>query len=376
MRFGLNETWLLDNANVVIIVYFVFTYTPQMSSYRSILITGGAGFIGSHVVDAFAQAIADKTLAANTIVVVDIFDYCATSKNLDHAKTIGNTIILQVDICDADAVRHVFQTYGVDAVVHLAAQSHVDRSFGNSLVFTSTNVCGTHTLLEVARQEWSKEGEQIDRKKFLHISTDEVYGSCTDTQHTETTSLLQPTNPYAASKAAAEMYVESYRHSYGIPTIVSRSNNVYGPRQYPEKVIPKFILRLQSGLLPKIQGSGLQKRSFLYVTDVARALLLLFQKGENGGIYNIGSENEMEIRELAQLLTDLIQPSLRDSLFEHDPDRPFNDQRYHLSTERMKTELGWKPTVEFKTGLNKTIQWYAEVDHNMYWRCLPDDVFG
>lgn len=346
-----------------------------MSTYRSILITGGAGFIGSHVVDAFAQAVADEKLVAEKIVVVDIFDYCASSKNLDHAKKVGNVIILQVDICDADAVRHVFETHDVDAVVHLAAQSHVDRSFGNSLAFTATNVCGTHTLLEVARQQWCKEGENMQTKKFLHISTDEVYGSCTDTQHRETTSLLQPTNPYAASKAAAEMYVESYRHSYGIPTIVSRSNNVYGPRQYPEKVIPKFILRLQSGLLPKIQGSGLQKRSFLYVTDVARALLLLFQKGENGGIYNIGSENEMEIRELAQVVTNHIQPSSCNFVFDHESDRPFNDQRYHLSTERIKTEIGWQPTVDFEKGLKHTIKWYAEIDHTVHWQSVPHDLF-
>lgn len=346
-----------------------------MSTYRAILITGGAGFIGSHVVDAFAQAVADKSLAANKIVVVDIFDYCASSKNLDFAQSIGNVIVLQVDICDADALRAVFQTYDIDAVVHLAAQSHVDRSFGNSLTFTTTNVCGTHTLLEVARQEWSKEGEDMQKKKFLHISTDEVYGSCTDTQHTETTSLLQPTNPYAASKAAAEMYVESYRHSYGMPTVVSRSNNVYGPRQYPEKVIPKFILRLQSGLLPRIQGSGLQKRSFLYVTDVASALLLLFQKGHNGCVYNIGSETEMEITELAQLLTTYIQPSHSEPIFLHDNDRPFNDQRYHLSTERISSELGWEPKVSFETGIRKTIDWFSIIDSATYWIELPDDLF-
>lgn len=344
--------------------------------YRSILITGGAGFIGSHVVDAFARAVQDETLQAGKIIVADVFDYCASTHNLKQASSLENVVVLNLDICDAEAVRGVFRKYRVDAVVHLAAQSHVDRSFGNSLTFTDVNVRGTHTLLEVAREEWSKHPSAMQGKRFLHISTDEVYGpSCETERHCEATSLLQPTNPYAASKAAAEMYVESYRHSYGIPTIVSRSNNVYGPRQYPEKVIPKFILRLQAGLAPRLQGDGSQQRSFLYVTDAANALLTLFLHGSVGNVYNIGADDEITIKDLARVLTQQIQPKLLEKGFAEDADRPFNDRRYHLSTERIRDELEWSPQVPFKDGLAKTIQWYANADYDAYWDVLPTDLF-
>lgn len=347
-----------------------------MASYRAIMITGGAGFIGSHVVDAFVKAASENTLKVGQIVVADVFDYCASKNNIQHTDDCHNVVIVEIDICNLEDVRRVFQIYNVDAVLHLAAQSHVDNSFGNSLSFTDVNVRGTHNLLEAAREEWSKDGENMSEKRFLHISTDEVYGSCVQTQHSEATSLLQPTNPYAASKAAAEMYVESYRHSYGIPTLISRSNNVYGPRQYPEKVIPKFILRLQSGLLPRLQGDGLQQRSFLYATDVAEALLLLFQFGSIGGVYNIGTDNEVSIKELATLLTLQMQPDLATNDFKHDQDRPFNDRRYHLSTQKIKTELNWEPKISLQIGLSNTILWYSQIDHSSYWQTLPANLFA
>lgn len=343
------------------------------TKYRAILITGGAGFIGSHVVDAFAKAITDKQLSAQQIVVGDVFDYCASAENLTEAISSGNVTVVKMDICDSQAVTQVFKDYNIDAVVHLAAQSHVDHSFGNSLTFTDVNVRGTHTLLEVAQTQWK--GKNMHSKRFLHVSTDEVYGSCEETEHCESTSLLQPTNPYAASKAAAEMFVYSYHRSFDLPTVVARSNNVYGPRQYPEKVIPKFILRLLSGLAPRLQGDGTQKRSFLFATDAADAFLKLFMSGQVGRVYNIGSENELSIVELARLLSKRLQPNLSVESFSQDADRPFNDRRYHVSTDRIEKDLQWSPTVSLEDGLKRTIDWYTKLDCRVYWKTLPEDLF-
>jgi dTDP-glucose 4,6-dehydratase len=344
--------------------------------YRDILVTGGAGFIGSHVVDAFCNAIINKTLSANRIIIADIFDYCASEKNLDEAKRVlgDNLIIVNTDICNLIQMRDIFIKYNIDGVIHLAAQSHVDRSFGNSLSFTNVNVIGTHTLLEAAREAWSSD-TNMHNKRFLHVSTDEVYGTSYNNEQHGESSLLQPTNPYAASKAAAEMYVCSYQHSYKIPTIISRSNNVYGPRQYPEKVIPKFILRLLNGNYPRLQGDGSQKRTFLYVTDAANALLTLFLQGQIGKIYNIGCNDEVSIVDLALYLSKKFNTKITREQLEIDCDRPFNDKRYFLSTDRISNELGWNPKIPFEKGINNTIHWYNNIDITTYWEQIPEDLF-
>lgn len=333
--------------------------------YRTILITGGAGFIGSHVVDAFAKALLEGVIVAHRIVVIDTLDYCASLKNLELSMSLGNVVFVNVNVCDAIRLKSLFVEYDIDAIVHLAAQSHVDRSFGNSLIFTEVNVRGTHTLLEVARNQWTADKDHSHL--FLHMSTDEVYGSCSASKHDETSSMLQPTNPYAASKAAAEMYVRAYHTSFGLPVVIVRSNNVYGPRQYPEKVIPKFILRLQSGQLPTLQGSGNQKRSFLFANDAANALLSVFLKGRIGAVYNCGSDDEFTIRELAHILIQKMHPQSVAHELSHEQDRPFNDQRYYLSTESIRNELNWEPKVSFDDGLVRTITWYNSINTEQYW---------
>ena len=342
-------------------------------SFRTIAITGGAGFIGSHVVDAFVQAKQQGILKCATILIMDIFDYCASGKNICKALAEDFVIVEKGDICDVKFVQTCFQRHKIDAIVHLAALSHVDNSFGNSLDFTTVNILGTHVLLEVARQVWSDESDSLVNKRFLHISTDEVYGSDNNVVHCESTSILQPTNPYAASKASAEMLAHAYWKSYGMPVVVSRSNNVYGPRQYPEKVIPKFVCRLKSGLLPQLQGSGAQKRSFLYCTDAARGLLDIFLKGAAGNVYNIASEDEISVKELAEHVCKHFD--IKCDQFKRVSDRPFNDVRYHIDCSKLASEIGFKPRVAFDEGLRVTIDWYMKCLLHDYWDKLPDDLF-
>lgn len=335
----------------------------KTSVNNNILITGGAGFIGSHVVDKFVSN-------GDRVVVLDNFSYCASRLNVNDAA-----LVEHADICNSIDVARILRKHAITSIVHLAAQSHVDNSFGNSLTFTNANVLGTHVLLETWCQYWRENGCNPDWR-FLHISTDEVYGGTNSTASGEEVSLLKPTNPYAASKAAAEMFVMAYNYSFQLPIIIARSNNVYGPRQYPEKVIPKFIMRLLNGKKPRIQGSGNQMRSFLYATDAAEAMFLLLKRGTTGKIYNIGVENEVTVKSLATLLTDLICGDEAKQEFAHDQDRPFNDQRYPLDTNRIENEIGWKPLVAFQDGLASTIDWYRQnKDYIHYWTCLPDDLW-
>lgn len=346
--------------------------------YESILITGGAGFIASHVVDAFADAVVSGSLCARKIIVLDILDTCASKNNLQSALLHPFVEFVHGDIRDQKSVLSLFQEHNIEAVVHLAALSHVDNSFGNSIAFTDTNVTGTHVLLETAMQVWAASNKEMQSFLFLHISTDEVYGSCEKTAHQEHLSLLQPTNPYSATKAAAEMLAGAYRCSYKLPVVISRLNNVYGPRQYPEKVIPKFILRLKHGLLPRLQGSGKQKRTFLYCTDAARALLMLFQNADVGQVYNVGTNDEISVVDLATKLTTALAPQrlAQGASFDCDEDRPFNDQRYYIDASRIEKEIGWTKKVSFEEGLQKTIDWYVSDNISSHWAILPPDLFN
>lgn len=322
------------------------TYNP-----RHILITGVAGFIGSNVAISLTKRYPDYR-----IIGIDKMSYCSSLKNLDPVMNLNNFEFIKADIKDLNFMSFIFKRYDIDTVINFAAYSHVDHSFGNSILFTDNNVVGTHVLLEVAKNN--------NVKRFIHVSTDEVYGSQLDSQSDEN-SLLDPTNPYAATKAAAEHIVRSYKHSFGLPTIITRGNNVYGPRQYPEKVIPKFIYRLTNNLKCKIHGSGKQMRSFLHVDDVSRAFDVILHSGKIGETYNIGCSDEHSILSVAHDLAKIIKPEDDPEKWViHGEDREFNDQRYFISTKKLEL-LGWKQKIKFTQGLKDTVNWYHI--HKNYW---------
>ncbi|XP_039913003.1 dTDP-D-glucose 4,6-dehydratase isoform X2 [Hirundo rustica] len=297
---------------------------------KRVLVTGGAGFIASHVVVSLVKNY------PNYLII-----------NLDKG-----------DICEPDFIKQLFETEKIDIVLHFAAQTHVDLSFWHALEFTYVNVYGTNVLVDAAHE--------ANVEKFVYVSTDEVYGGSTDEEFDES-SPKRPTNPYASSKAAAECFVQSYWERYQFPVVITRSSNVYGPHQYPEKVIPKFISLLQQNRKCCIHGSGLQRRNFLYATDVVEAFLTVLKEGKPGEIYNIGTNFEMSIAQLAKELIRLIKKTSSESEMEHwmdyVKDRPTNDLRYPMSSEKMHN-LGWRPKVPWKEGITKTIEWYRENFHN------------
>jgi len=335
---------------------------PKANDYvpKNILITGAGGFIGSHV----ALRLINK-FPMYKVVVLDKLDYCANPRNLAAAAGKPNFKFIKGDIQGADLVNHVLITEEIDTIMHFAAQTHVDNSFGNSLVFTRNNIAGTHTLLEASKAR----GDQI--KRFIHVSTDEVYGensSYDDDQdgNTEERTPLDPTNPYAATKAGAEMLVKSYSHSYGLPVIITRGNNVYGPHQFPEKLIPKMIMMASKGMSLPIHGNGMNKRSYLYVEDVAEAFDVILHKGTIRSIYNIGTTIEQTVKEVVTEVAKSVCPDKNpDDLIQYVPDRAFNDMRYYLDVQKL-TALGWNQRTLFAEGLRKTVEWYMATGEE-YW---------
>jgi dTDP-glucose 4,6-dehydratase len=293
-----------------------------------LLVTGGCGFIGSN----FINYILSKN-SNFKVYNIDCLNYCANEKNvISHP----NYKLIKGNITNKDIVLHILQEYEIDIIVHFAAQSHVDNSFDNSLQYTMDNVYGTHVLLQA-----SKEYGRI--VKFIHFSTDEVYGEV-DLEHPgcHEKSLLNPTNPYAATKAAAEFLVRSYYHSFKLPTIIIRCNNVYGPNQYPEKLIPKFIKLLREGKKLTIHGKGDTRRNFIWAEDVAKASELILEKGEINEIYNIGTTQELSVIDVAKILIDkMTEDKNIDNHIIFVEDRPFNDFRYSVDTTLLK-ELGWR----------------------------------
>jgi UDP-glucose 4,6-dehydratase len=294
----------------------------------NILVTGGCGFIGSNFIN--------YILSNNSQIKVfniDCLNYCANEKNvLPHP----NYKFIKGNITSKDLILHILNEYEIDAIIHFAAQSHVDNSFDNSLQYTTDNIMGTHVLLQA-----SKEYGKI--KKFLHFSTDEVYGEV-DLKHPgcHEKSLLNPTNPYAATKAAAEFLVRSYYHSFKLPVVIVRCNNVYGPNQYPEKLIPKFIRLLKEGKKLTIHGSGQTRRNFIWAEDVARATELIFNKGELNEVYNIGTKQEFSVIDVAKILIEkMTTDNDINNHIEFIEDRPFNDFRYSVDTTLLKS-LGWE----------------------------------
>jgi dTDP-glucose 4,6-dehydratase len=292
---------------------------------------------------------------------LDKKDYCSSLDNIDK-ECYKNTEIVIGDIRNNELILYILKKYSIDTVVHFAAQSHVDNSFFNSLDFTKNNVLGTHVLLETCRL-FNDETGLIE--KFIHVSTDEVYGEVTDNNPRSESSLLDPTNPYAASKAAAEFFVKSYYYSYQLPIIITRGNNVYGINQYPEKVIPKFICQLLKNKKLTIQGTGNCRRNFIYVDDVCTAFESILSKGEIGEIYNINSDetNEYSILELAKIMLEIhLEKDLEDSelgeFIEFVEDRKFNDCRYFITNKKL-LDLGWEPqNLDFKKNIRYLFDWY------------------
>lgn len=318
-------------------------YTP-----KNILITGAAGFIASHVANRLVRNHPDYK-----IIILDKLDYCSNLKNLNPSKLSPNFEFIKGDIASADLVNFILLSQSIDTIMHFAAQTHVDNSFGNSFEFTKNNIYGTHVLLEACKELKG----QI--KRFIHVSTDEVYGETDEDAlvGNHEASQLLPTNPYSATKAGAEMLVMAYARSYGLPVITTRGNNVYGPNQFPEKMIPKFILLAMKGKALPIHGDGSNVRSYLYCEDVAEAFEIILHKGEVGHVYNIGTEKERRVIDVAKDICKLFSLN-SDEVIKFVENRPFNDQRYFLDHMKLKN-LGWSERTSWEDGLKKTMDWYV-----------------
>lgn len=328
--------------------------TTDQFKPTSILITGGAGFIGSHVAIRLAKMYSDYK-----VVVLDKLDYCASLRNLDSIKDLPNFKFIKGDIQSMDLLSYVLDTEKIDTVMHFAAQTHVDNSFGNSLAFTMNNTFGTHVLLESCRMNGNI-------RRFINVSTDEVYGetSLGKEEGLTESSHLDPTNPYSAAKAGAEMVARAYITSYNMPIIITRGNNVYGPHQFPEKAIPKFTLLASRGRDIPLHGGGDSVRSYLFVEDVAEAFDCILHKGVDGEVYNVGTDKERTVKEVA---SDIAKH------FGMDPskivtvkDRAFNDKRYYIGSQKL-AELGWVERTAWEDGLKRTIEWYLSTEGKSYW---------
>ncbi len=332
-----------------------------------ILVTGGAGFIGSAVV---RRAIG----AGHSVVNLDALTYAACLENL--ASIAGNPAYRfeHADIRDGDALARIFAAHRPDAVMHLAAESHVDRSIDGPGAFIDTNVTGTYRLLEAARAYWEQHGRAADFR-FHHVSTDEVYGSLGATGMFTETTPYAPNSPYSASKAASDHLVRAWHETYGLPVVITNCSNNYGPFHFPEKLIPVIILKALAGQSIPIYGSGENIRDWLYVEDHADALLTVLGRGAPGRTYNIGGENEASNIEIARRICAILdqkRPAARAyaEQISFVADRPGHDLRYAIDAARIRDELGWRPSLDLAQGLEKTVQWY--LDNETWWRALLD----
>lgn len=334
-----------------------------------ILITGGAGFIGSALI---RYLINDTT---HSVLNVDKLTYAGNLESLESVSQNLRYEFAQVDICDATKIRQLFETYQPDAVMHLAAESHVDRSIDSPAAFIETNIIGTYTLLETARNYWSNLNETMKSTfRFHHISTDEVFGDLhgTDDLFTETTPYA-PSSPYSASKASSDHLVRAWHRTYGLPVIVTNCSNNYGHFQYPEKLIPVVILNALEGKPLPVYGNGQQIRDWLFVDDHARALLTVIEKGTVGETYNIGGHNEKANLDVVKTICEILEDLKPDKpmnvtryvdLITYVTDRPGHDLRYAIDASKIARELDWTPNETFETGLRKTVKWYLE---NLTW---------
>ncbi|TRT45344.1 MAG: dTDP-glucose 4,6-dehydratase [Microcystis aeruginosa Ma_QC_C_20070703_M131] len=337
---------------------------------RSIVITGGAGFIGSNFVHHWCE-----NYPEDRVIVLDALTYAGNWNNLGTLKDRKNFRFLQGDICDRALVDQLFASENIDTVAHFAAESHVDRSILGPGAFVQTNVVGTFTLLESFRQHWLS-NHQPDNYRFLHVSTDEVYGSLgvDDPAFTETTPYA-PNSPYSASKAGSDHLARAYFHTYGMPTIITNCSNNYGSYHFPEKLIPLMCINILLGKPLPVYGDGQNVRDWLYVRDHCQALDTVIHKGKVGETYNIGGNNEVKNIDLVRMLCDLMDELAPDlpvkparNLITFVKDRPGHDRRYAIDATKIRTDLGWQPEETVEGGLRKTIQWY--LDHRDWWQPL------
>lgn len=325
---------------------------------KKLLITGGAGFIGSHVVRLFVQKYPDYQ-----IFNLDALTYAGNLENLKDIEEYPNYTFVKADITDADAISELFVQQQFDGVIHLAAESHVDRSITDPNAFIRTNVMGTANLLNVARETWKG---NYEGKRFYHVSTDEVYGSLGAEGFFLETTPYDPQSPYSASKASSDHLVRAYGNTYGLPFVITNCSNNYGPNQFPEKLIPLFINNICTGKPLPVYGDGKYTRDWLFVIDHARAIDLVYHEGKNAETYNIGGFNEWQNIELVKLLCTNMdeklgrEPGTSAKLITYIKDRPGHDRRYAIDANKINKELGWYPSVTFEEGLSKTIDWYLE----------------
>ncbi len=351
---------------------------------RNILITGGAGFIGSHVVRLFVNKYPDYR-----IVNLDKLTYAGNLANLKDIEEKPNYTFVRADIADLEEMRRVIREYEIDGIIHLAAESHVDRSIKDPFTFARTNVMGTLALLQAAKEYWESRPEKYDGKMFYHISTDEVYGALELTHPEGTpapfttkasagehmafgteffleTTKYNPHSPYSASKASSDHFVRSYHDTYGMPVIVTNCSNNYGPYQFPEKLIPLFINNIRHGKPLPVYGKGENVRDWLFVEDHARAIDLIFHEGKVADTYNIGGFNEWKNIDLIKVIIKTVDRMLgnpeghSDHLITYVTDRLGHDMRYAIDSRKLQAELGWEPSLQFEEGIEKTVRWYLD----------------
>lgn len=325
---------------------------------KNIVVTGGAGFIGSHVVRLFVNNYPDYN-----IINLDLLTYAGNLENLKDIEGKPNYTFVKADICDHDKVAGIFSKYEIDAVIHLAAESHVDRSIKDPFSFARTNVMGTLTLLQAAKNYW---GGNFENKLFYHVSTDEVYGSLGDEGFFLETTAYDPHSPYSASKASSDHFVRAFHDTYGLPVVISNCSNNYGSYQFPEKLIPLFINNICNNKSLPVYGKGDNVRDWLFVNDHARAIDVIFHKGKLGDTYNIGGFNEWKNIDLIRVLIKTVDKLLgreegtSEKLITYVTDRAGHDYRYAIDSSKLKKELGWEPSLQFEEGIEKTVKWYLE----------------